>query len=106
MAYVDLSRLDAKTYVNEAHHVAGEWEFWIEGLEEKFKVKVLQFNRVEQPYMGIASHEVKCAECSSFYISLSFFDTVQDAVEDSLRGFLGFYDPQDERCEVRRYEGY
>ncbi len=50
MAFVDLNRLVAMAHVNEAHHVAGEWEFWIDGLDEKFKVKVLERARVKQSY--------------------------------------------------------
>ena len=103
MSRIDLGKLDSIPDVLEAHELMGIWEFEINGLQEKFRVKVLGYNRTTAPYMGIANLEVKNSEQDDFYISLAFHDTVEAAVHDSLNGFLRFYDVNDPGLETRPY---
>jgi len=97
MNSVDLSRLESRNLVNEAHEVVGVWEFEIEGLEKLLKVKVGRHNMDEHPFMGVANLKV------NNYISLAFQATIEEAINDSLRGFLAFYNPEDEDILISPY---
>jgi len=46
-------------------------------------------------YIGIANYKIKSPRQNSPYMSIYSKDTVKEALEDALRGFLMWYTPED-----------
>jgi hypothetical protein len=80
--------------IEEVNEVVGIWEIWIsECPVNPIKVKVLHLHPQEM-YMGITNYSIQNPKQATPYKSLHMFRTVQEALEDAIRGFLMFYDPK------------
>ena len=88
---VDLNKFLEISHVIEAWEVVGEWEFIIEECPVKLKIKVIR--APSGSYMGVANYKIQGPNQASPYISLHFKETVEDAIMDSLIGFLTYWDP-------------
>jgi len=81
--------------VEEVNEVVGIWEINIEGCPITLKIKVLKMAHLpEFTYMGFANHGIQNPTQADPYTSLHNCKTVQEALEDSLKGFLTFYKPE------------
>ncbi len=102
MLHIDPERIPNK--IKELSEIAGIFEMYVDdGESEAFllKVKVKRsLTAAELPYTGIANYRVKCKGCSSFYLSIHPQETVEEALLESVRGFLSFYSPEAELQEV------
>ena len=87
----DLNRFLKQDHVVEAWEVVGEWEFYIDNCPKKLKIKVIR--APSGSYMGVANYKIQGPGQASPYISLRPRETVEDAIMDSLMGFLDFWDP-------------
>ncbi|HDI74212.1 MAG TPA: hypothetical protein ENF57_04335, partial [Candidatus Korarchaeota archaeon] len=95
---VDIESIrETYNHILEAEKVVGEWIFHIDRCPITLKIKVVKFiagpNRGK--YMGIANYQIQSPRQAGPYISLTLKDTVQEALEDALRGFLMWYDPEE-----------
>ena len=106
MFEVDLGKLETRMYVTEVNETVGIWEFRLEGLDEKLKIKVRRYNRSDLPYMGVANLYIKNSEQADFYISLHFRATIEDAIEEALSGFSMFYKVDDPGLKVKPYHNW
>jgi len=58
-------------------------------------------------YQGIANYKIWGPKQADPYISIRICDTVQEAIEDSLRGFLVYWDPaKADKIKLVPYENY
>jgi len=81
--------------VEEINEVVGVWEINIESCPITLKIKVLKMAHLpEFPYMGFANYGIQNPTQADPYTSLHNYKTVQEALEDSLKGFLTFYKPE------------
>ncbi|MCE2506301.1 MAG: hypothetical protein J4F36_07520 [Nitrosopumilaceae archaeon] len=88
---VDFNRITSMPHVQEMREVVGIWEISIEQCPVDFKVKVIRTGVIAAPYSGIANFAIKNPDQADSYYSYSNFQTVQEALEDSIRGFLTYY---------------
>ena len=100
---IDLIREKYKHLVHDVEEVVGEWVFHIDRCPVTLKIKVVKTTAGPHPamYMGIANYAIRSPEQAGAYLSLTFNDTVQEALEDALKGFLMWYNP--ERAEEIEY---
>lgn len=93
---VDVSKIyeKHKVKVAEIHPIVGIWEFLVVGCPIRPKVKVIKIVPWNK-YMGMCSHTIQNPSQKSPYISLNMFDTVEEAIDDSISGFLKYWDPKD-----------
>jgi len=85
----------------EFNEIVGVYEFVIDGLDEKLKVKVVKYG--EGRFMGVANLEVKGASAGDFYRSLSLKETKEKALRDAVSGFFTFYSSD---AEVRKVKDW
>ncbi len=93
--YVDAKELIEKYRdfgVQEVEEVVGIWEFYISGCPVKLKIKVVKVEP-QGKYMGIANYEIKAPHQATPYRSIRLCDSVQEALEDALKGFLSYWNP-------------
>jgi len=83
----------------EFAEIVGVYEFVIDAVEEKLKVKVVKHG--EGRFMGVANLEVKGGKAMSFYRSLSLKETKEQAVRDAVSGFFAFHNSEAEVREVK-----
>lgn len=93
MEQIDRNRI-LKHYedVYEFSEVVGVWEIAIQECPIKLKIKVLKI--APNKYMGIANYGIKGPKQISPYWSMKAQDSVQEALEDALSGFLSCWDPK------------
>ena len=87
--------------IGEIHEVVGVWEIWINKCPVgPLKVKVVKLE--EGDYMGIMNYRIKNPGQASPYRSMTTKNSIQEAVEDSIRGFLMWWRP--EQAEQTEFE--
>lgn len=93
---VDLNRIleHYENKIGKIQEIVGVWEFYIIDCPVKLKIKVLKLEP-QGKFQGIANYGIQNPKQATPYWSLNLFDTVQDALEDALRGFFAFWDPKD-----------
>jgi len=77
--------------VQEMREVVGIWEITIDQCPVDFKVKVINTGLDSAPFSGIANYAIKGPGQADAYYSYHNFQTIQEALEDSVRGFLTYY---------------
>lgn len=82
----------------EAREVVAEYAFAVNEISQTLKVKVEKYG--DNSYMGIANLKVKGSTCADFYRSLTFRETVDEAMNEALSGFFAFLDDGAEIQEV------
>jgi len=81
--------------VEEVNEIVGIWEINIEDCPITLKIKVVKMAHLPDfPYMGIANHGIQNPTQGDPYTSLHTCKSVQEALEESLKGFLTFYKPE------------
>ena len=99
---VDIDLLcETHKYVEE---VVGEWVFHIDRCPVTLKIKVVKTTRPPDMYIGIANYKIQSPRQDGPYMSIYPKDTVKEALEDALRGFLIWYSP--EEAEKTKYIPY
>lgn len=88
-------------HVVEVEEVVGEWAFHIDRCPIILKIKVIKTTTVPGMYMGIANYKIQSPRQGGPHISIYLKDTVKDALEDALKGFLMWYNP--EQAEEIKY---
>lgn len=92
--------------VQDVHELGGnKWEFRIKDCPVTLKVKVVRTSPADDPrgpYTGIANYGIKSPSQFRAYRSIWPRQTVQEAVEEALRGFLMWYDPK--QAQQTKYE--
>ena len=82
------------------------YEFWIKGCPiNPLRIKVERTSPADDPrgpYTGVANYGIKNPSQFGPYWSIWPRPTVQEAVEEALRGFLMYYDPK--QAEQTKYE--
>ncbi|MEM3564914.1 MAG: hypothetical protein QXR19_16925 [Candidatus Jordarchaeaceae archaeon] len=81
-------------YVYEIEEIVGIWEFHIHDCPIKLKIKVVRLEP-QGRFMGVANYGIKNPKQRDYYWSFGQFNTVQEALEDALRGFLMFWNPKE-----------
>jgi len=82
-------------HVLEGEEVVGEWAFHIQGCPIILRIKVVRTTNPPDMYIGIANYWNKSPRQNGPNISIYPKDTVKEALEDALRGFLMWYKPED-----------
>ena len=98
---IDMNLMCEKKHVEEVEEVVGEWRFFIERCPVILKIKVMKTTAVPGMYTGLANYMIQSPRQGGPYRSVYFKDTAKEALEDALRGFLAYYDP--EKAEETRY---
>ena len=88
---VDFTRITSMPNVQEMREVVGIWEITIDQCPVDFKVKVIKTGVTKGQYSGIANFAIKNPEQATPYYSYRNCQTVQEALEDSVKGFLTYY---------------
>ena len=88
---VDFTRITKMPHVIEMREVVGIWEITIDQCPVNFKVKVINTGIGAGPFSGIANYKIKGPGQADPYYSYRNCQTVQEALEDSIRGFLTYY---------------
>jgi len=89
------SILKKYSLVEEVNEVVGVWEINIENCPITLKIKVLKMAHLSNyPYMGFANYGIQNLTQADPYTSLHNFKTSQEALEDSIKGFLTFFEPE------------
>lgn len=92
---IDIQSIIKFPYVEEVNEVMGVWEIEIESCPIKLKIKVLKVAHLSDfPYMGYANYGIQNPMQADPYTSLHNCKTIQEALEDSLKGFLAFFKPE------------
>jgi len=93
MEQIDRNRiLERYKDIYEFIEVVGTWEFSIEDCPITLKIKVKKF--APQTYYGVANYAIKNPEQAQPYRSMSHQNSVQEALEDALSGFMMFWNPK------------
>jgi hypothetical protein len=91
---VDLKRMSEKFEsrgVFEVNQVIGIWEVNIsECPVNPLRIKVIKYS--DGMFLGVASHLIKPEGHAKPFRNLNLKSTPQEAIEDSLEGFLAYYD--------------
>lgn len=100
---VNLMRKILEDYANNGLHdisvVVGIWKFDIDDLPIGLKVKVVRY--ANGKYTGIANYYIQN------YLSMRYCDTVEQAIDDALGGFLSMWNPEDkDKIEFRAVENW
>lgn len=74
----------------EVREVVAEYAFAVNDVNQTLKVKVEKYG--DNSYMGIANLKVKGSTCADFYRSLTFRETIDEALCEALSGFFAFLD--------------
>lgn len=83
-----------KKYANviEINELVGIWEIEIENCPVKLKIKVFKTPHLpEHPYIGVANYAIQNPDQAGPYQSIYNCETIQDALEDALKGFLHYF---------------
>jgi len=96
MSDIDLNEL-CKKYgeVVEVEEVVGVWAFHIKGCPITLRIKVSKTSSLPGMYYGLPNYDI------GPYKTLHPQPTIKEALEDVLRVFLGFYDP--DKAEETKY---
>jgi hypothetical protein len=95
---VDLNKILQSQYhrdqgVIEVDEKVGEWTFHIEHLPLILRIKVIR-SMPHGKFMGIANYSIQNPKQGTPYRSLKLCDTVEEALNDALDGFLVWWDPK------------
>lgn len=97
-----LKEIKAKyRHIIEISETVKMYQFRIDGLNVPLKIKVDKFS--ENSYLAIANLEVKGESQTRYYRRLNFKQSIEDAVEDTLKGFLIFYN---DRAKIREVNDF
>jgi len=77
----------------EVQETIGEWSFAISGLPIKLKIKVV-YTMPQGKYKAIPNFKIQNPEQNSPNLSVGHSDTIEEALNDALRGFLVNWIPQ------------
>ena len=88
---VDFGRITSMPNVQEMREVVGIWEITIDQCPVDFKVKVINTGLSAGTFSGIANYAIKGPGQADPYYSYRNCQTVQEALEDSIKGFLAYY---------------
>jgi len=96
LMHIDENRI-RKQYnklIGMINEVVGEWEIWIEGCPiNPLRVKVVRIRRGS--YLGEANYLIQNPTQFEPYRSVHYpHKTVQEALEEAIKGFMTFYDPK------------
>lgn len=80
--------------VHEINEVVGIWEIDIESHPVELKIKVIKTIVDSAPYMGIANYSIQNPDQEDSYRSLRNCQTIQEALDDALKGFLSYFKPE------------
>lgn len=80
--------------VEEILEEVGTWKVLIDGCPVQLKVKVVRHHNLDLPYMGIANYEIQGPTQGHPYRSIKNWETVHEALDDAIRGFLHFFKPE------------
>jgi hypothetical protein len=107
--YVDLKELLKKyetSGIFEIEETIGVWEFHIQDCPKNLKIKVVKIEP-QGKFMGIANYGIKNPQQATHYWSLKLCDSIQEALEDALRGFLTFWNPKDaSKTDFKLYDNW
>ena len=100
---VDLDRIleDYRSKgLNEVVEKVGEWAFHISDLPVQLKIKV---DRVmpQGQYMGIANYRIQNPKQETPYMNICLCDTIDEALDDALRGFMTFWPPEEYKDKTK-----
>jgi len=76
--------------ISEVNQLVNIYEFFVNGLEPKLKIKILKHLTSGQ-FVGVANLEVKPKNGLQYYRALHAKDTEPEALEDALAGFFKNY---------------
>ena len=82
-------------HVLEAEGVIGEWAFQIREYPITLRIKVVKTTNPPDMYIGIANYRIKSPRQNGPHMSMYPKDIVKEALEDALRGFLMWYNPEE-----------
>ena len=82
-------------HVLEGEKVVGEWAFHIQGCPITLRIKVVKTTNPPDMYISIANYRIKNPRQAGPYMSTYPKDTVKEAFEDALRGFIMWYTSED-----------
>ena len=91
-------------HVEEVEEVVGEWAFHVDKCPIILKIKVVKTAQPPDMYVGLANYMIQSPNQGAPYMSIRPKDTVKEALQDALRGFLKWYNP--EEAEKTRYVPY
>ena len=97
MKSVDIQSITEKySSVLGVNEVVGVWEIWVKECPIDLKIKVVRTSSLdfESPFIGVANYSIQNSEQPNAYKSIHSSKTVQEAIEDALKGFLKFYKPE------------
>ena len=77
----------------EVQETIGEWSFAINNLPIKLKIKVA-YTMPQRKYRAIPNFKIQNPTQQSPYLSIALSNTIEEALNDSLRGFLVCWLPQ------------
>ena len=104
---VNFDRITKLPHVQEIREVVGIWEISIDQCPVNFKVKVINTGLSAGPFSGIANYAIKGPGQADAYYSYRNCQSVEEALEDSIKGFLTYYKIEDiERTEFKPVEGW
>ncbi|NQT24919.1 hypothetical protein HQ585_06175 [candidate division KSB1 bacterium] len=92
---VNLDKIENINHVHEVAEIMGIWEFSIEACPVKLKIKVKRTSNSSYPYYGVPNYRIQNSTQASPYLSMNSRETIQEALEDTLNGFLFYYKPND-----------
>jgi hypothetical protein len=77
----------------EVEETVGEWAFAIDYLPVKLRIKVV-YMALKRKFKATSNYKIQNPEQESPYTSISVSDTVEEALNDALRGFLVCWRPE------------
>lgn len=93
MEQIDRNRiLERYKNIYEFNEVVGTWEFNIEDCPITLKIKVYKY--APQTYYGVANYAIKNPQQADAYRSMHPQNSVQEALEDALDGFMMYWKPK------------
>lgn len=99
---VDINLLcEGHKHVLEVEEVVGEWAFYIDQCPVILRIKVVKTTQPSDMYIGLANYKIQSPRQAGPYRSIRPMDTVKEALEDALSGFLMWYNP--EEAEQTKY---
>lgn len=87
--------------VTEMCEVVSFWEVRIKGCPDRLHIKILKLDSGQ--YMGIPSLQVKAKDAADFYMSLHPRDSIKEARDMVIDGFLMFWDPDTSTYQKNHY---
>ena len=96
-------------FVSEGYDVVAVCGFHIKGFRHGvLKIKVLRHDHVvDAPYSGLANYGINTPDQGGSYLSVKNCKTIDEAVDDALRGFMSYFKPElDEKTEYELTEDW